>query len=186
MLNDLIILRKIKEGNIKAFESLFKQYYSSLYLFALGITSRKDVSEEIVQELFYILWKERESIQIYRSLKSYLYKAVRNESLQYHERINVESRHRETVLSNKTELEENTPSTPQEEIEYKELEDVVNKTLRKLPERRLKIFKMHRMEGKKYKEIAELLSVSIKTVEAEMSKTYSQLRHEIEKYKQIL
>lgn len=183
MLNDLLILRKIKEGNIQAFESLFRQYYTSLYLYALGITNRKDISEEIVQELFYTLWKEKESIQIYRSLKSYLYKAVRNQSLQYHERTNVESRHREKVLSNKTELEDNTP---QEEIEYKELEDVVNKTLKKLPERRLKIFKMHRMEGRKYKEIAELLSVSIKTVEAEMSKTYSQLRHEIEKYKHVL
>ncbi len=183
MLNDLLILRKIKDGNIQAFESLFRQYYSSLNLYALSITNRKDISEEIVQELFYTLWKERESIQIYRSLKSYLYKAVRNQSLQYHERTNVENRHQEKVLNSKTELEDNTP---QNEIEYKELEDVVNKTLKKLPERRLKIFKMHRMEGKKYKEIAELLSVSIKTVEAEMSKTYSQLRHEIEKYKQAL
>ena len=100
MLNDLFILRKIKEGNVKAFESLFRQYYSSLYLYALSITGRKDISEEIVQELFYILWKERESIEIYRSLKSYLYRAVRNQSLQYHERTNIETRHREKVLSN--------------------------------------------------------------------------------------
>lgn len=186
MLNDLFILRKIKEGDVKAFEGLFRQYYSPLYLYAFSITGRKDISDEIVQELFYILWKEKESIQIYRSVKSYLYKAVRNQSLQYHEHMNVQNRHREKVLNNKNESEDNAPHTPQEELEYKELEDVVNNTLKKLPERRLKIFRMHRMEGKKYKEIAELLSVSIKTVEAEMTKTYSQLRHEIEKYKQVL
>lgn len=185
MLNDLFILKKIKEGNIKAFESVFRQYYSPLYLYAFSITGRRDISEEIIQELFYVIWKERENIQIHRSIKSYLYRAVRNQSLQYCEHKNVENRHREKVLSN-NDLQDEAPHSPQEELEYRELEDVVNNTLKKLPERRLKIFSMHRMEGKKYKEIAELLSISIKTVEAEMSKTYSLLRHEIEKYTHIL
>ncbi|WP_291128459.1 sigma-70 family RNA polymerase sigma factor, partial [Dysgonomonas sp. UBA7698] len=70
----------------------------------------------------------------------------------------------------------------QEQIEYKELQNIINRTLEQLPERRLRIFRMHRMEGRKYKEIAQLLSVSIKTVEAEMTKAYQILRQEIEKY----
>jgi RNA polymerase sigma-70 factor (ECF subfamily) len=185
MLSDLFILKKIKEGDIKAFEGVFRQYYSSLYLYAFSITGRRDVSEEVVQELFYVIWKERENIQIRLSLKSYLYRAVRNQSLQYCEHKNVEDRHREKVLNN-SDLQGGTLYSPQEDLEYRELEDVVDSTLRKLPERRLRIFRMHRMEGKKYKEIAESLSISIKTVEAEMSKAYSLLRHEIEKYIHVL
>lgn len=179
MLNDLFILKKIKEGDIRTFENVFRQYYSPLCFYAFSITGRKDASEEIVQELFYILWKEKENLNILHSLKSYLYKAVRNQSLQYCEHLNVREKYKENVLSGELHEQE---LTPEEQLEYKELEDVIDQTLKKLPERRLKIFRMHRMEGKKYKEIAEILSVSIKTVEAEMTKTYQILRHEVEKY----
>ena len=75
-----------------------------------------------------------------------------------------------------------TPDDPQEQIEYKELEALVNRTLEKLPERRLRIFRMHRFEGKKYAEIASNLSLSVKTVEAEMTKALRTLRDELEIY----
>ena len=61
-------------------------------------------------------------------------------------------------------------------------EALVNRTLEKLPERRLRIFRMHRFEGKKYAEIASNLSLSVKTVEAEMTKALRTLRDELEIY----
>ena len=72
--------------------------------------------------------------------------------------------------------------TPQDQLEYKELQSLVNRALGKLPERRLRIFRMHRFEGMKYAEIASSLSLSIKTVEAEMTKALQTLRKEIENY----
>lgn len=183
MLNDPIVFKKIKEGDIKAFEQVFRQYYSPLCLYAFGITGRYDTAEEIVQELFYTIWKERESIQIFRSLSSYLYGAVRNQSLLYCEHRNVQERHRESVLGSN---DETAGQTPHQQLEYKELQEVINNTLKKLPQRRLAIFRMHRIEGLKYKDIADRLSVSVKTVEAEMTKAYRTLRHEIDKYTRTL
>jgi RNA polymerase sigma-70 factor (ECF subfamily) len=140
------------------------------------------IAEEIVQELFYVFWKEREKIQILHSLKSYLYGAARNRSLQYFEHREVKNRHREMVLLR---TEDTNTSTPQDLLEYKELEDLINRTLDKLPERRLRIFRMHRFEGKKYTEIASELSLSVKTVEAEITKALQILRKEIENYTHI-
>ena len=74
---------------------------------------------------------------------------------------------------------------PQEQIEYKELQQIINRTLEKLPERRLHIFRLHHTEGKKYSEIASLLSLSVKTVEKEMTRALRTLRKEIENYIQI-
>lgn len=179
MLNDVAVFKKIKQGDIKTFEKVFRQYYASLCIYAFSITSRKDISEEVVQDVFYSIWKERENIQILRSVKNYLYGAVRNQSLRYLEHLLVQERHRAYVVNGENFISE--PS-PQDQLEYKELESIINRTLKKLPERRMQIFRMHRVDGKKYKEIADHFSISIKTVEAEMTKAYRTLRQEIEKY----
>ena len=52
MLDELLILKKIKGGDIKAFEGLFRRYYFPLCCYAAGITGQMDVAEEIVEELF--------------------------------------------------------------------------------------------------------------------------------------
>ena len=94
MLNELFILTKIKEGDIKAFEEIFRRYYSPLCWYATGITGEMEAAEEIVEELFYVFWKDREHLQIFQSVKSYLYKAVRNAALQFCEHKEVKERFR--------------------------------------------------------------------------------------------
>lgn len=179
MLDEVFILTKIKEGNIKAFEEIFRRYYSPLCWYATGITGDAEAAEEIVEELFYVFWRDKEHLQIFKSVKSYLYRAVRNESIQYCEHKEVKDRYREFILSRQS---ESGVSDPCQQMEYKELQDIIRHTLDKLPDRRSQIFKMHRMEGKKYDEIAALLSLSVKTVEAEMTKALRTLRSEINNY----
>ncbi|MDR1880503.1 MAG: RNA polymerase sigma-70 factor [Tannerellaceae bacterium] len=183
MLNDPVILKKIKEGDIQAFEAVFHLYYSPLCLYAVGITGGMEAAKGIVQEVFYVFWKEREGIRIFHSIKNYLYGAVRNRSLQYCEHREVCSRHREAVLANHSEA---ASSDPQDLLEYKELQDIIMRALGKLPQRRLRIFRMHRFAGKKYEEIAAELSLSVKTIEAEMSKALQTLRKEVESYIHIV
>ncbi len=181
MLNDIFIVKRIREGDIKAFEATFKLYYAPLCMYAGSLTGRTDVAEEIVQELFYVCWKERENLEVFHSLKSYLYAAVRNRAFQYIEHQDVRNRYREAVASG----DEAGESSPQEHMEYQELQSVINRTLQHLPERRQRIFRMHRFDGMKYAEIATSLSLSVKTVEAEMTKALQALRKEIENYTHI-
>lgn len=178
MLDELLIPLKIKEGNIKAFEELFRRYYSPLCGFVFSITGNSEASEEIVEELFYKLWRDRETLNIVYSIKSYLYKAARNDALQHCEHREVKLRYEEKALQ----AGEKPATDPQEEMEYAELESLISEVIRKLPSRSAQIFKMHRFEAKKYKEIAQLLSISIKTVEAEMSRTLKLLKNEIDNY----
>ena len=97
-----------------------------------------EVAEEIVEELFYVLWKERERLQIFQSVKSYLYRATRNQSLQYCEHEEVRNRYRETVLTTSN-PEQSTD--PHQQMEYEELQKIHKITLlKKLPVRRRQIF----------------------------------------------
>jgi RNA polymerase sigma-70 factor (ECF subfamily) len=179
MLSDIVIFGKIKEGDVRTFEKVFRRYYMPLCLYSSGITGRRDIAEEVVQDVFYNIWKERETIRVSHSVKSYLYGATRNLSLRYLESLSVREHYLNSLPDGDRSAGE--PS-PQEQMEYRELENLVHATLNRLPGRRMQIFRMHRLDGKKYKEIAESLSISVKTVEAEMTKAYKTLRQEIEKY----
>jgi len=174
-MTDFVLYTKVRDGDIRAYETLFRRYYDPLCMYGNKITNNMDAAEEIVQELFYTLWKDRESLRIVWSVKPYLYGAVRNQSLQYLEHLKVrEHYYRKIMASNPPESDPH--DSPQEILEYKELEQRLELALESLPKRRRDIFRMNRFEGKKYEQIALEMSLSVKTIEAEMSKALQVLR----------
>lgn len=130
MLDELMILARIKEGDIKAFEGIFRRYYSPLCWYAAGITGDTASAEEIVEELFYVLWKNRERLQVFQSVKSYLYRSVRNEAVQFCEHQEVKERYRASV---RTESGPGYSSDPHAHLEYEELQTLIRHTLDKQP-----------------------------------------------------
>ncbi len=169
MIEELLLFKKVKEGDIGAFEKLFRKYHIPLGYYATSITRDSDAAEDIIQDLFYMIWKERETISVLTSVNGYLYRAVRNRALQYCEQ-----------KANANKYKESVSTISQDSAEFNELEKIVAESMSKMPSRRAEIFKMHRFHNIKYKEIANKLSVSVKTVEAEMSKALKTIRKEID------
>ncbi len=163
---------------MKAFERVFREYYAPLTLYAQTFLQDKDTAEEVVQELFYQLWNNREHTEIETSLKAYLYRAVRNKSFKVIRHSQVKQKHADFVLGHSTEM------MFENKIEAKELQQIISTILEKLPEKCSLIFRMNRFEGLRYREIAHELSVSVKTVEANMSKALALLRNEICNYRE--
>lgn len=172
MIRDSEIVRRIRQGDTGQFESLFRSSYVSLVRYARTLIRDYDTAEEIVQDLFFIIWKDREKLQIESSLNGYLFRAVHNKCLHHigHNRV-VEKYVREMTVAE----HENT-ETPAEIINYRELQSKIATILERLPEKCGRIFCMSRFEGLKYSEIAERLSVSVKTVEANMGRALKEFR----------
>jgi RNA polymerase sigma-70 factor, ECF subfamily len=172
---------KIQKGDIKEFESQFKKFYSPLCLFAFRYLKDMDSAEEIVQDLFYNYWKNKEKIEIRTSLKSYLYQATKNKCLKVIEHNAVKDRYASEMVS----LGQSTTDSQPNNLETEELNTIIENTLNELPENCRKIFVMSRFEGMKYNEIASALSISIKTVEANMGKALKLFRTNLRQYDQI-
>jgi RNA polymerase sigma-70 factor (family 1) len=172
MLRDSEITGRIRRGDIREFETLFRSSYVSLVKYAGTLIKDQDTAEEIVQDLFVRLWQEREKLNIESSLNGYLFRSVHNRCLHHIEHKKVVERHAQEMAF------ESEPSTedPGEVLQYKELQARIATILERLPERCGKIFCMNRFEGLKYAEIAEKLSVSVKTVEANMGKALKEFR----------
>jgi len=172
MKNDSEIIGRIRNGDKQEFEKLFRSSYVSLVRYAKSILRDHDTAEEIVQELFFRLWQNRDKLNIESSLNGYLFRSVHNRSLHHIEHQQVVSRHAGEVAAG-TELS----SEPViEAIYYSELQAKVARVLERLPERCRMIFRMSRFEGLKYNEIADKLAVNVKTVEADMGKALREFR----------
>ncbi len=165
-------------GDFKAFEVLFRTFYGELCNYAYQYFRDKDTAEEIVQNLFYKLWEKKEMLVIRSSIRSYLYKSVYNNAMMLIREKNV----RKTTNTLPENSEMFPGHRPDEQLETKELDRVVESTLAAMPKKVRKIFEMSRYEGLKYKEIADKLLISIKTVEANMGKALKLFRENLKEY----
>jgi len=175
MIRDTEIIGRIRKGDVGQFELLFRSSYVSLVRYAKTLIKDHDTAEEIVQDLFFRLWKDKEKLKIESSLNGYLFRSVHNKCLHFIEHNRVVERHAEDISNRQTESHE----SPSDILNYKELQEKVARILERLPERCGKIFTMSRFEGLKYAEIAEKLSVSVKTVEANMGRALKEFRKEL-------
>ena len=173
-------LRKIQKGDIESFEKLFHRYYYGLCGYVETLVRKKEVAEEVVQDVFYNIWKNREALKISKSWQSYLYRAAFNNSMMYLRKMRREQPMNE---EDSLDLEVGTPD-PSQLMQLNELSELVSRTLKDLPEKTREIFRLNRQEGLKYREIADRLSISVKTVEANMGKALKALRRNLEKYEQ--
>ncbi len=177
-LKDQYGLMRLREGDLEAFEALFHRFHPGMCSYAESLTHKSEVAEEIVQDIFYNLWKNRKEFRLNNSWQSYLYRAVFNNSMMYLRKMKRESALNENWAVNIPSAEPN----PADGYDLQEINGVIMKTLEELPERTREIFSMNRFEGMKYKEIAKKLSVSVKTVEANMGKALKALRISLEQY----
>ncbi|NGP89813.1 RNA polymerase sigma-70 factor [Fodinibius halophilus] len=172
------LVEKIREGNQQAFERLFFEYFFDLCSYALQITKSNEQAKDVVQEVFYKIWKRRRNWSVYTSIKAYLFRSVRNEALNL---INKRGRREKLKeqLSDTTEKYTSKQSTQKNEGDEKLIKAVWN-VVKEMPQRRRSVFVLHRKHGLSYKEIAEVLDITRKTVENHMGLALDDIRGSID------
>lgn len=163
-----------------AFRSLFFEFFSSLCVFAHRHIDDWDTCEDLVQDTFFKVWKNRKTIEINTSSRNFLITSVRNSCIDY-------LRKQDSArLWQEREVLDKSRYASDDLYSHIELEQMLIKALAKLPENVRSVFELNRFEGKSYKEIAEQQGVSIKTVEAHMTKALKTLRVELKDYLPLL
>jgi len=166
------ILSRIAEGESKAFQYLYTNYYKVLCVYVFNYLNNSSETENIVQNIFLSLWENRENAVTIKNVKSYLFQSAKFQCINYIKKESVRQKFDDeaSYLLKKMELEIDDlliSSEQQEEIE---------KAIDSLPEQRQKVFMMKRLEGMSYKEISQKLGISERTVETHVANAVKLLK----------
>lgn len=169
---DQQLARRIKKGDVQAFDRLYERYSQRLYGFAFSMLKNKEDAKEVVQETFLKIWNKRTAIDDSHSLQSFLF------SVSYNLIIDLfRKRTRDQDLLAQFKAQFNEESLPADElVQLKELTDEVHRLVNELPRKRRAIYLLSREEGLSHKEIADQLGITEKTVENQITLSLKHIR----------
>ena len=172
--NDHDLIRELKKDNIEAFNQLFYVYSSKLYHFGYGYLKSKEDTEEMVQEIFSVIWNNRLNIKEKYLFRSYLFSIAFNYIKKYFRSKALIKKYADHHSFPQMETDETS-----EEVEYASLKSKVDGLVDQMPEKRKAVFIKSRFEGKNAKEISVEMNISQSTVENHLNQALKFLRQQL-------
>lgn len=172
---ELIIL--LKNGDEKAFTTLYRLYWSKVYNFSRLYLSSITEVEEVVQEVFVKVWETRDFLRADDNFKGYLFIITRNLIFNQFRKSFNENAYKLTVLSAAMDYYD-----MEDELSAADLKEFIKRMVGGLPPRQQEVFKMSRDEHLTYKEIATRLNISEKTAERHINEAIKFLKKNIMLY----
>ena len=172
------ILEGLKNGNEDAYKCLYNEYYIKLCRLANIYVRDTFVSENLVGDLIFNLWENREELIIHESLNAYLFTSIRNRCYNYLSQAHIQ---RESSI---TQLQEDSlifsihseTDLPIGILMEKELLNDIDLAISRLPEQTKKVFVLKRYEDLSYEDISAKLNISINTVKYHIKSALKILR----------
>jgi RNA polymerase sigma-70 factor (family 1) len=172
-----IIRKTMAEVPIQGCELLFRRYYVPLCSHAVRFVYSRAIAEDLVADVFCDFWANRLFEQVATSYRAYLFRMVRNRSLNYLQR-ELLKYPTESLLEMSMENPVVYPETPSS---LEELSQAIEQAVQHLPPQCKHVFLLSRFEGKRIQEIADQLQISPRTVETHISKALAILRQTLRK-----
>jgi len=178
---ELVWVDRIRAGDVNAFEALYRKYWQRLHAFAFRYVRSKEDAEEVVQDVFFRIWRGRADWVPAGAVRNYVYCAVRNAARDRLERAAVARRWAGHVGQGQGAT---AAAAIQSELEAVELVAAVQRALDELPPKRSAVCKLRLIDELSYAQIADRLGIGEKTVETQLARGLKFLRERMRPYPQ--
>jgi len=170
--SDHELVALLKESDQVAYTEIFCRYNKLLYSHAYNKLREREEAKDIVHEIFYSLWAQREKSLPTTNLIGYLFSAVRFKIADLLSKRTVQNKY---IASFQNYIDQQ-PAYTDHLVREKQLRDIIDEEIRALPPRMQEVFKLSRYEKLSYKEIAGKLNISEETVKDQIKKALRILR----------
>jgi RNA polymerase sigma-70 factor (ECF subfamily) len=168
--SDLIAF--IAEGNIYAFEQLYKDTYKKVFAFILSMTKCRQTAEDLMHDTYIRVFEKARSYQIGTNVKTWIMTIARNITYDFFRRT------KNTIPIEESFMEDSAAISCDDSmsmVDNIDLEDA----LKKLPIPNAQIVVLYAVCGYKHREIAEILSIPEGTVRRRYKEALRQLAVEM-------
>ncbi len=177
MPNEKDVLLQITKGDQHAFTRLFDAYYKRLAAYIYRVTESKEVTEEIVQDVFIKVWEKRETLDTIDNFSNFLFTISRNKVLNYLRNL---AKMRVHQLSWSREHQEDSYVMDGNSLND-EYNLIIEKAISSLPPQQQKVYILSRYEHLKYEEIAVQMGLSKETVKKHMQLALGFLKEHVKR-----
>lgn len=175
-MKESILIAGLKRGDHDSYKTLFRLYYAKFVNFVNSIIKDPQVAQDLVQEGFIRVWKNRAKLDENLSLENYIYVIVKRLVLNYIR----DCKTAESIDNESTAQIRNNPSDSQDLLLIaNETRFRIQNIVENMPVQRKKVFIMSRYRHLSNKEIAEELNITVKAVEKHISLALADLRKNI-------
>ena len=172
-----------------AYDELVNRYIDRIYALCFRITKNKEITEDVVQEIFITLSQKLHTFRAESSFSTWLYRISTNAALM---KLRKEKRHNiETIAEDVNYNEDNnkfsyivedSSKRPDDYYLSKEAEQEFNNALNKLPETYRLVIHLRDIDGFSYNEIANILETTTQAVKSRIHRARLILRKELSVY----
>ena len=172
------LFERVSNDDHAAFEKIFRNFYKSLCSYSKQLVVCPQLAEEIVDDVFCSLWRNRKKIQINTSFRAYLVTSIRNRSL---DSLRKRKEIKVYVLDHADAVEAEQ-SVGCDRLIYEELRSQIDDAIASLPGQCRLIFRMSREQDPSYSDIALKLNISVRTVDTQIGRALKHIRKSIDAF----
>lgn len=174
-----ILIDGLINGDIQSFEYIYQKYSRELFYISMAYVNSTQDSEDILQEVFIYLWKNRARLSRNSNLGAYLKIITKNISLNYIRSRKIKEKHHKIIAveSDQIIVEEEKKSPIEFSRECDRKITYINEKINDLPNGCRKAFIMSVVDGFSYKEVSRSLGISVNTVKTQIKIAYSRIRN---------
>lgn len=174
--NESDIIKSLRSGHKKAFDAIYEIYGRRLLAFCVRLTGSKEDAEDVAQDVFLNLWRNRDEIKQVDTLGPFLFIAARNRILNlWKTRLNSNLYNDYVSL-----MRQYATQKDFEHIEYREFEKTVISEIEKLPSTQCRVVRMSRFDNLDVPEIAKEMGLSVQTIKNALSVGLKTLRKSLD------
>ena len=172
-LSDNALMLKVKNGDIDKMGLLYERYNRQLYRFLFNMTRQKELSEDMVQNIFLRMLKYPDGFMGFGEFKMWMYHIARNTVYDHFRKVKRTPAHSDlTNYEDRIDGQQNADTQMEKEQELKMLETAMGN----LSDENRELLILCRFQELKYHEIARLLNTTEGAVKVRVHRALNQLK----------
>jgi len=172
--DDAALIARLRDGDPAALEALMRVYGERLIHYAARRVGSDDRAHEVIQDVFFALWRDRATLPHPLDVAAYLYWRTRNHAINL-ARAEQATHERERRWTTELSLDHDSAFSSDEAADVAEQELAIRNALADVPARSREVLLLVWEEKLSYAEVATVLGIAVPSVRSQMSRALKHL-----------